>query len=257
MDSVIDVRPILDLIGSQEFKARGERGDVKLSPPLRDGELRKVAAQLTPAQFDALLPLLKTTSAIEFYPGQLPDPGASIDFYSFEGDVWSRAYPRASVMGFSEEMMYWDIAGDPPGWVFYVNHEGPWHRLSFFSLTEAISFFLETSPDEWEEKMDRLNEKPRRWPKVGEFVADDEKIKAFLAAMPKWYTVHDFRQATPGDAFPYNDSGPEGITRCGALHFWVQRQPKNWLESVRWWWSGKTANLPEADYRKRLNLDAG
>jgi hypothetical protein len=80
-----------------------------------------------------------------------------------------------------------------------------------------------------------------RWPTVAEFIGDSAELQEFLRGFPPHYTVHDLRTAGIGDAFPYNVTGPGGFARWRGERLFVQRQPRNRFEALRWWWNPNAA----------------
>jgi hypothetical protein len=107
--------------------------------------------------------------------------------------------------------------------------------LAFPGLHDAVSFFLTRSADAAWRELDAMPV-PSTWPTVREFAADSDELREFLLRFPPQYTVHDLRTADLGEAFPYNVTGPDGFARWRGEKLFVQRQPRNWLEALRWWW---------------------
>jgi hypothetical protein len=145
----------------------------------------------------------------------LPEPG---------GAIWSSVYPVAVEMGAGEELLYWDLGGDTQGLVYYVDHEGPWHCLRFKSMQDCIAHFL-TVRDPLSRLWDGVAV-PNRYPTVAEFHADEDSLRAFLAAFPGHWWVHDLRRVVIGAGFTYSEKGPDAFTRYRDDPLWVQGRPK-------------------------------
>ena len=246
-DNSRHIETVVDLLRSTEFQVKVDQRTVDLAKPATASEIETAESQLSPELFRSYASLLRVTTGFDLYSSPVPEgqiletPVLSVNFIDFSPGVWENCYSNAVQIGVFEELLYWDIAGSPAGRVFFVDHEGPCHCLAFESLANAISLFLSEPADEAWQRLSNLPACEAENQDIKTFEADSDELRSFLKGFPPYYSVHDLRQAKLGAAFPYNVSGPEGMCRWGREFLFVQRQPMNWLESLKWWWNPNAA----------------
>jgi len=241
------IESAVELLRSAEFQAKVDQRVVDLAKPATTSEIEEARSALSPELFRSYVTLLHVTTGFDLYASPVPkgrtqdSPILSVGFIDFNPGIWANCYPGAIEIGVLEELLYWDLVGNPAGRVFFVDHDGPYHCLAYTSLSDVISLFLSQSADDaWQEltSLPRLESSSQT---IETFEPDSGDLSSFLEGFPSYYSVHDLRQARLGAAFFYNESGPDGIVRWGREPLFVQRQPMNWVESLKWWWNPNTA----------------
>jgi len=241
----MDVRAILDYLESATFRTFVDQGQCSLYSPLTEDQIAFAAQELAHEIRPEIRALLRCAGGIAFHPPAEPRPNwceshavVGLSFCPGDDGIWSSAYPGSCPGGIGEELLYWDIAGDPPGGVFAVFHDGPEHGLVYRDLTTFIKDIATTEPEDCFDHVYRMTQTRVSYPRVDEFRAADPDLEAFLAEVPGHYLVYDLRGAGPGAAFPYGAWGPTGLRRWENRYLWVDRTPGSWLEALRCWWRG-------------------
>lgn len=241
---MLDTRSIVDYFESAAFQEHVAESRALLDAPLSDRAIDEAISTLPGEVRNEMKFLLSVSSGVSIHPvwskrkTRVEDSSASMSFVPEcgKGNVWPNVYPSACQGGVGEELLYWDICGDPAGRVFSVCHDGPWHCMAYENLVDLIQDMVQTEPEDCFDRVYSKARYPPKAPQAEQFSDDDEDLVAFVKQFPAKYRVHDLRQAASGAAFLYGVLGPQGFSRWMNRHVWVERMPETWWEAVRWWW---------------------
>ncbi len=239
---MLEIGPVVEIFQSSGFRTDAAVGPIEVAEPLSNAQLSRVAEELPSTLFEAIRPLLRVTGGLELScreGSEEPYSIVSLDLRNFTPEIWRATYPVASEMGAFEELLYWDLLGDPPGRVFFVDHDGPSHTHAFDSLAELLILLTESSADRLSDRLFGLARGDAVEVPLSDFTCDSQELSDFLGRFPGHFTVHDLRKSVRGSHFYYNRTGPDGIARYGNHRLFVQRQPVDWLERMKWSWSPK------------------
>jgi hypothetical protein len=237
----LDIAPILNLLQSNQFLEATKSKRIDLAPPATSDQVETTRSRLGEDVLQQLLPLLRISRGFDLYPegktrGSFPDLVVNFTVESADNSVWPNVYPLGIEGGMLEEMLCWDVGGNPPGIVYFIHHDGPWHCPRFSSLEQCILHFL-ADPGPHKSLFSSIDETPRSTT-IHEFHSEEPELNEFLSGYPDYYSVHDFRGRVPGrDVFPYTIFGDDGFTRFKQEPLWVQRQLKGFREKLRAFWS--------------------
>lgn len=239
---MFEIRTLVEILQSSGFRNGAAVGSIEVAEPLSTVELSRVEEELPSTLFEAILPLLRVTGGFELLcreDSEEPYSLLSLDLRNFTPEVWRTTYPLAAEMDAFEELLYWDLRGDPPGQVFFVDHNGPTHTHAFDSLAELLVLLTASSADSLWDRLGALTRGAAAAVQLSDFTSDSQELSDFLDRFPGHFTVHDLRNSSKGSHFYYNLTGPDGIARYGDDRLFVQRQPLDWFERMKWSWSPK------------------
>lgn len=245
-----DVHCIIELLKTIESECGLDDWSVQLLPPLTESEQIKFEAYFGARIKKELLPLIETSAGIKVTrPALFPEGFVEFDFdLSIDPSqiAWPNAYPGAMEIGICEELLYWDLHGTFAGAVYLVDHNGPSHALAFESLEQCLTFahrhlarvWLSQHTDSdlvWEVE-DSIGSFDIRESRIHDFAADEPSLKEFLSSFPGHYSVHDLRDGTIGAGFDYTARAvsENAIWRFQNYPLWVQKQPKNFWDALKW-----------------------